>query len=89
MNKVFIIMETFDPYDLQWGVRTSSNIVGVYSTIEKAMEAFEDCKKHVINTEEDKSDYYAYGDYIDPNDEDNYHNDEHVSYQIITKIIDL
>ena len=59
--KVWVLMETVDPYDLQWGVTTESRIIGVFSTIENARDEFNNRRKDFENIEDDDTDC-VYGD---------------------------
>lgn len=60
--KVWVLTETIDPYDLQWGIRTESRIIGVFSTIENAREELDVCGKDLEKIDENDENH-IYGDY--------------------------
>jgi hypothetical protein len=61
-QKVWVLMHTIDPDDQQWGIRTESQVIGVFSTIENARKELDNCRKDLEKIEE-LSEYCIYGDY--------------------------
>lgn len=76
--KVWVLIETIDPYDLQWGNRTESMIKGVFSTFKNAKEELDICRKDLEKIDE-KTEARVYGDYKDGT---------HVLFEISEHIID-
>lgn len=78
--KVWVLMETIDPYDLQWGNRTESMIIGCFSTMENAREELDICRKNLASIDdEDTDENRVYGDFKDGT---------HVLFEISEHILD-